>query len=65
MNVNQHDNDTYSIVFADGSVFHDVAVCDENFEKLTEINQEKVINNEKIQIEECEEIKKTIFGKNI
>lgn len=37
-------------------------VNDEYFEKLSKLNQEKVINNEKIEIEEWDEIKKTIFG---
>lgn len=32
------------------------------FMELTQMNQEKVLRNEKIEIEDQEEIKKTIFG---
>ncbi len=41
LNVYQQDNNTYTIVFADGRVFENVEVCDENFEKLTVAQEEQ------------------------
>ncbi|MBR3133128.1 MAG: hypothetical protein IKG42_03545 [Clostridia bacterium] len=39
-------------------------IIDDNyFEVLSNGNQEKVLKNEKIEIEDCEEIRKMIFGK--
>ncbi|MBR3153147.1 MAG: hypothetical protein IKF52_06090 [Clostridia bacterium] len=38
-------------------------IDDDYFEVLSNRNEEKVLKNEKIEIEECEEIRKTIFGK--
>lgn len=41
VHVYQHDNNTYTVVFADGRVFENVDVCDENFDKLTSILEEQ------------------------
>ena len=38
-------------------------VNDEYFEKLSRLNQEKVLNNERIEIQKWDEIKKTLFGR--
>lgn len=38
------DNDTYTVVFADGRVFEGIKACDENIEKLNQLQEEQAKN---------------------
>lgn len=41
LKVFQMDDDTYTVVFADGRVFEGIKVCDQNFEKLNQLQEEQ------------------------